>query len=156
MLKDTTTLVFNTAKPLSLSGVRVTSSALKQELVQTTSDFNYDEANERATIPLPTTLPAGSKVQLRVGFESEITGSLMGYYRSAWEHEGKTKHYALTQFEVSRYYLSHELPCAQGRLAYRRQEGVSVLGRASPQSDLRNHPDLPRGHRRPQQYARPL
>ena len=100
MLKETNTLVFNTAK-LSLSSARVSSSALKQELVQTTSDFNFDEANERATITLPTALPKGAKVSLRIDFEGELTGAMMGYYRSAWEHEGKTKHYALTQFEVS-------------------------------------------------------
>ncbi len=156
MLKDTSTLVFNTAKPLYLSGARITSPALKQELVQTINDINYDEANERATIALPTTLPAGSKVQLRIDFESEITGALMGYYRSAWEHEGKTKHYALTQLGVSSFRLFDLPTCTQGRQAYCRQEGVPVLGRASPQSYLRYHPDISYGHRRSQQHARPL
>lgn len=157
MLKDTSTLVFNTAKPLYLCGACITSSALKKELVQTTSDFIYDEANERATIALPTTLPAGSNVQLRIDFESEITGALMGYYRSAWEHEGKTKHYALTQLGVSSSLRLFDLPtCTQGRQAYCRQEGVPVLGRAFSQSYVCYHPDLSYGHRRSQQYACPL
>lgn len=110
----------------------MTSSALKQDLVQTTSDFNYDEANERATIALPTVLPAGSEAQLRIDFESEITGALMGYYRSAWEHEGKTKYYALTQLGVSDCRLFDLQTHAQRRLAYGRQESVPLLGRASP------------------------
>lgn len=60
----------------------------------------FDEDNERATIKLPTTLAAGTKVVVKIDFESELTGSMMGYYRSAYEVNGKTEYYALTQFAV--------------------------------------------------------
>jgi aminopeptidase 2 len=45
-------------------------------------------------------LPAGSKAELKIIFEGELTGNMLGYYKASWEHEGKTKYYALTQFEV--------------------------------------------------------
>ncbi|KAJ3554813.1 hypothetical protein NM688_g2912 [Phlebia brevispora] len=98
VVKDTSTIVFNSSK-LSLGSARLTSSSLKQEIVQTTKDFAIDEKSERCTISLPTTLSAGSQAQLKIDFDGELTGSMMGYYRSAWEHEGKTKYYTLTQFE---------------------------------------------------------
>ena len=62
----------------------------------------FDDVEERATLKLPVVLPAGSKAQLKIDFEGEITGAMMGYYRSAWENEGKTEYYTLTQFEVRR------------------------------------------------------
>ena len=38
-------------------------------------------------------------------FGGKLTGSMMGYYKSAWEYEGTTKYYALTQFEVRILYI---------------------------------------------------
>ena len=105
VVKDTSKIVFNTAK-LALGTAYVSSESLKQTVVQASKEFTFDEENERATISLPTPLTAGSKVQLKVDFEGELTGAMMGYYRSAWEHEGKTKYYTLTQFEVSLPFLS--------------------------------------------------
>ena len=99
VLQDTSTIVFNTAK-LGLTAARVSSTSLKQEVVQESSAFAFDEDNERATIKLPTTLAAGSKVTVKIDFDSELTGSMMGYYRSSYEVNGKTEHYTLTQFEV--------------------------------------------------------
>lgn len=105
ILKETSTLVFNTAK-LVLGEARLQSAALKQEIVQASSAFSFDETHERATISLPTPLAAGSKAQLKIDFEGELTGAMMGYYRASWEHEGKTKYYTLTQFEASVPFLS--------------------------------------------------
>lgn len=68
--------------------------------MQPASALTVDEEAERATLPLPVKLPAGSKAELKIDFEGELTGAMMGYYRSAWEHEGKTQYYSLTQFEV--------------------------------------------------------
>lgn len=104
-MKDTSKIVFNTAK-LALGTAYVSSESLKQTVVQASKAFTFDEENERATISLPTSLTAGSKIQLKIDFEGELTGAMMGYYRSAWEHEGKTKYYTLTQFEVSLPLLS--------------------------------------------------
>jgi aminopeptidase 2 len=60
-----------------------------------------DPTLERATFELKTTLPAGSKAQVKIPFKGEITGSMMGYYRSSWDDNGKRRPYALTRFEVT-------------------------------------------------------
>ena len=99
VLEDTQSIEFHTAK-LNLGQVKLHADALKEPFVQKASDLVLNEADERATLKLPVTLPAGSKAQLKIDFEGELTGAMMGYYRSAWEHEGKTAHYSLTQFEV--------------------------------------------------------
>lgn len=104
--EDTTELSFNTAE-LKLSDLTITSPSLQKPDVYPASDLKLDTKQERATLALSSTLSAGSKVQVKVGFEGELTGSMMGYYRSAWEHEGKTKYYSLTQFEVRRDAVSH-------------------------------------------------
>ncbi|RXW20987.1 hypothetical protein EST38_g4846 [Candolleomyces aberdarensis] len=44
-------------------------------------------------------LPAGSKGDIKIHFSGELTGSMTGYYKSSWEDEGKSRSYALTQFE---------------------------------------------------------
>jgi hypothetical protein len=75
------------------------SDALKTEQVQ--SGESLDIVSERITYQFPNALPGGSKAELKIGFSGELTGSMMGYYKSSWEDEGKKKHYALTQFEVS-------------------------------------------------------
>jgi hypothetical protein len=45
---------------------------------------------------------------------------MMGYYRASWEHEGKTKYYSLTQFEVTFAFT------------YRVRVGISDVVCASP------------------------
>lgn len=99
VVKETSKVVFNAAK-LTLGEARLSSTSLKDDIVQKSSEFNFDEDNERVALELPATLPTGSQVKLRLDFAGELTGAMMGYYRSAWEDEGKTKHYTLTQFEV--------------------------------------------------------
>jgi len=69
-------------------------------LEQVTTATAFDKVQERTTYELNDTLPAGSKAELKIAFEGELTGSMTGYYKASWEHEGKTKYYALTQFEV--------------------------------------------------------
>jgi aminopeptidase 2 len=72
---------------------------LKIEQVQS-SEF-FDTVAERVTYNFPTSLPAGSKAELRIGFGGKLTGGMAGYYKSSWELDGRTKSYALTQFEAS-------------------------------------------------------
>jgi aminopeptidase 2 len=84
---------------LTISSFRsVYSDVLKAEQVTTAAAF--DKVQERTTYQLTNTLPAGSKAELKIAFGGELTGSMMGYYKASWQHEGKTKYYALTQFEV--------------------------------------------------------
>lgn len=99
IVRDTDAIQFHTAK-LNLGHARLSSASLKQDLVQEASALAFDETDERATLTLPTTLPAGSKAELKIDFAGELTGAMMGYYRSEWEHDGKKAYYSLTQFEV--------------------------------------------------------
>ncbi|KAI0075828.1 hypothetical protein K474DRAFT_1663834 [Panus rudis PR-1116 ss-1] len=96
--KTTSTVSFNVSH-IKLSKISITAPSLSEPFVASPDALKIDETAERATLELPTTLPEGSKVQFSAGFEGELTGALMGYYRSSWEHEGKTGYYALTQFE---------------------------------------------------------
>ena len=75
------------------------SEALRVKYSQ--SGESFDAVAERITYSFPTTLPAGSKAELHIGFRGKLTGGMAGYYKSSWEHEGTTKFYALTQFEAS-------------------------------------------------------
>ncbi|KAF8969809.1 leucyl aminopeptidase [Flammula alnicola] len=93
---DTPKIVLNTSE-LDLGKATIYSDALKAEQVATFSSF--DKAQERTTYQLNDVLPAGSKAELKIAFSGKLTGNMLGYYKSSWEHEGKTKNYALTQFE---------------------------------------------------------
>ncbi|KAG1794224.1 uncharacterized protein HD556DRAFT_1476120 [Suillus plorans] len=47
------------------------------------------------------------------GFSGELTGFMMGYYKSSFEQDGAKKYYTLTQFEMSTYLVAY----ANGRFA---------------------------------------
>lgn len=72
--------------------------------------MSFDDAQERTTYALAETLPAGSKGALEIKYSGKLTGSMTGYYVSAWEQEGKKKYYALTHFEVRTYGTSCASP----------------------------------------------
>lgn len=127
MKEDTTSLTFNSSE-LALGDLIVSSPFLQKPEVHPASKLTIDKTQERATIALASTLPAGSKAQLKVSFEGELTGSMMGYYRAAWEHEGKTKHYSLTQFEVCSSTLYPSCPSYSFPLAHCRSQGLPLLG----------------------------
>lgn len=74
------------------------SDSLKAE--QVLAEQSFDKTSERVAYKLNKTLPAGSKATLKISFQGKLTGSMTGYYRSAYEKDGETKYYALTQFEV--------------------------------------------------------
>ncbi|KAF8162999.1 leucyl aminopeptidase [Crassisporium funariophilum] len=93
---ETSSIVLNTSE-LELGKASLYSDALKAEQEPTGSSF--DKSQERTTYQLSANLPAGSKAELKIAFGGKLTGNMMGYYKSSWEHEGKTKYYALTQFE---------------------------------------------------------
>ncbi|UZJ55946.1 hypothetical protein CBS101457_005266 [Exobasidium rhododendri] len=95
--KDTDTITVNVGK-LGLGKGVVASEALKTES-KSIIPLEVDSAHERVTAKLGSTLPKGSKASLTVAFEGSIDNSMMGYYRSTWEHEGQKGFYALTQFE---------------------------------------------------------
>lgn len=63
------------------------------------SSVDFDSNMERGILSFKKALSAGSKAQLKIAFEGQLTGAMMGYYRSVGGEDGK-KVYALTQFEV--------------------------------------------------------
>ena len=76
VLKDTSKVVFNSSK-LALGHATFSSAALKEELIVPASEFSVDEASERVTVQLPTTLAAGTQLALRIDFGGELTGSML-------------------------------------------------------------------------------
>ncbi|TDL27596.1 hypothetical protein BD410DRAFT_782728 [Rickenella mellea] len=96
ILKETSTIVFNSSG-LNLRDIVVHSEALKTE--QKISAESHDSVSERTTVQFPVALNSGSKAQLRANFDAPLTGSMMGYYYSTWEQDGKKSYYTLTQFE---------------------------------------------------------
>ncbi|THH28051.1 hypothetical protein EUX98_g6136 [Antrodiella citrinella] len=105
---DASSIVFNTSQ-LQLGELTVSSPTLQQPEVYPASTLKIDQIQERAALALSSAMPAGSKAQLKVSFAGELSDSMMGYYRAAWEHEGKTKHYSLTQFQPTA--ARHAFPC---------------------------------------------
>jgi aminopeptidase 2 len=99
-VKSTTSSIEFHSAGLNLGNAALFSDGLKTE--QADSSRTYDKGQERTTLHFPTPLPAGSKASLQIAFDGDLTGSMMGYYRSSYEEEGKTKYYTLTQFEVRR------------------------------------------------------
>ena len=97
ILKETSTIVFHSSH-LKLSNISIQSDALGSSLVPISQTL--DPVTERAILQLSSVLPIGSKTVLFAKFEAELTGSMMGYYYSTSEEEGKKTYYALTQFAV--------------------------------------------------------
>jgi aminopeptidase 2 len=94
--KETSTIVFNSAN-LKLNDASLYSDELK--IKQVDPSPSLDDQAERCVLSFSTPVPAGSKATLSVGFSGELTGAMMGYYKSSFEHDGTKKYYALTQFE---------------------------------------------------------
>ncbi|KAI0730373.1 peptidase family M1-domain-containing protein [Fomitopsis betulina] len=92
--KDTSEIVFNSAV-LKLSNIALTT--VEAESLAPAS-IQFDEKLERCALGFPKSIPADSKVQLKIAFEGELTDALMGYYKSTGGEDGK-EIYALTQFE---------------------------------------------------------
>lgn len=90
----TSKIIFNAGKALELSDVVVSYDGHREQ-----ASPAHDAQHERATVSLKKELPKGAKVTLTAAFRGEIDDSMMGYYRSSWEHEGRKGNYALTQFE---------------------------------------------------------
>ncbi|KAG1832677.1 hypothetical protein EV424DRAFT_1627020 [Suillus variegatus] len=93
---ETSTIVFNSAD-LKLNDAALYSDQLKIKQVDPSPSF--DDKAERCILSFSTPVPAGSKATLSVGFSGELTGAMMGYYKSSFEQDGTKKYYTLTQFE---------------------------------------------------------
>ncbi|KAF7338457.1 Aminopeptidase [Mycena venus] len=94
--EETSTVELN-SNDLDLGTASIYSDVLQSEQLQ--SGQTVDKDLQRVTFTFPNALPAGSKAQLKVAFNGLLKSSMTGYYMSAWEEDGQTKYYALTQFE---------------------------------------------------------
>lgn len=145
MLKETSKLVFNTSK-LTLGQAKVSSPTFTDDIVVPSSKIQLNEKLGRGSIDLPTLLPAGAHVRLRIDFAGELTGSMVGYYRSAWEDEGETKYYALTQFQVSNSVHLASNDINNDKSVDGCSKDIPLLGRAASQSLIRIDDDISCGH----------
>ncbi|KAG1744366.1 hypothetical protein EDB19DRAFT_1632776, partial [Suillus lakei] len=93
--KETSTIVFNSAD-LKLNNA----SLYSDELKQVDNSPSLEDKAERCVLSFSTPLPVGSKAILSIGFSGKLTGAMMGYYKSSFEHGGTKKYYTLTQFDV--------------------------------------------------------
>ncbi|KAJ7632427.1 leucyl aminopeptidase [Roridomyces roridus] len=94
VLEDTSAFTLNSNK-LELGTASLNSDGNEQ----LQSGHTIDTDMQRVTFNFPTILPAGSSVQLKIPFNAPLGSSMTGYYKAAWEKDGKTAHYSLTQFE---------------------------------------------------------
>ncbi|KAH8983498.1 leucyl aminopeptidase [Lactarius akahatsu] len=103
IVKATKIVTFNAATELSLGPATLVLASSGTHL--TPAETKFDASTERASLTFAEELPAGTKATLRLGFESQLTDSMTGYYKSTWD-KGI---YALTQFEPTD--ARRALPC---------------------------------------------
>ncbi len=63
-------------------------------------DISYDNKLETVTFSFDKIIPVG-KIKLHLTFSGILNELMHGFYRSHFEHEGKTHHLATTQFEAT-------------------------------------------------------
>ncbi|KAG6919995.1 hypothetical protein DXG01_013344 [Tephrocybe rancida] len=110
---------------LELGKASIYSDALQTEQEQ--SGVSFSKESERVTYQFPTALPAGSTAHLKIGFSGKLTGNMTGYYKSAYEADGKQKAYALTQFEPTD--ARRAFPCWDEPLL-KSTFGITLISRA--------------------------
>ncbi|KAJ7582802.1 leucyl aminopeptidase [Mycena floridula] len=96
VIKETSTIVLN-SEDLELGEAFL----LSPDAAQIQLSHVFDVPKKRVSFALPSSLPAGSKAELKIPFAGKLGDGMTGYYRSAWSPDGHTKYYALTQFEAT-------------------------------------------------------
>ncbi|KAK2460553.1 hypothetical protein APHAL10511_007023 [Amanita phalloides] len=87
---------------LNSSELRLRKAAIYCDALGATQELSlqsFDAVQERLVYGVATPLPSGSKAELKIGFEGNLGGGMVGYYKSTHERDGKNSYYALTQFE---------------------------------------------------------
>ncbi|KAI0064924.1 leucyl aminopeptidase [Artomyces pyxidatus] len=102
VVRPTASIVLNAAANLVLTPASLSTPTVTQLAPIETS---YDESTQRISYTFPQELPKDNKITLRIGFAAPLTGSMSGYYKSAWD-KGI---YSLTQFEPTK--ARRALPC---------------------------------------------
>lgn len=96
ILEDTDSIQFNAAD-IDLTDASVVDLSSGHSFQQV--ERSNDDKQERVLLKFPTTFKKGAKTQLSLGWSAALTGSMVGYYKSAFTQDGVKKHYSLTQFE---------------------------------------------------------
>ncbi|KAI0294885.1 leucyl aminopeptidase [Multifurca ochricompacta] len=129
--KATKVVAFNAAAELKLGPASLVLDSSAS--VFTPTETNFDAATQRASLTFAEELPAGAKVTLYIGFETQLKDSMTGYYKSTWD-KGI---YALTQFEPTD--ARRALPCWDEPL-YKATFSVTLISRKDTVS-LSNMPE---------------
>ncbi|KAJ7727203.1 leucyl aminopeptidase [Mycena metata] len=98
ILKETSAIVLNCADTLSVTEASIHCAALKTNQVQA-AQIVIQENLGRVTLNFLASLRAGSKAQIKLKYNAKLSGSMTGYYKSAWKNGDHTEYYALTQFQ---------------------------------------------------------
>lgn len=77
VLQDTSAITFNASK-LTLHDVAISSELPVLEPDQVQTAHSFDEKAERVTVRSSTILTRGSKAQLKVRYEAELTDNMLG------------------------------------------------------------------------------
>src|SRR3989344_1498732 len=86
------------SKTLTLHSVDLEIESAEVIGVEFAEQITYDEKAETATFVFKNNLPKDT-LKLKVLFRGILNDRMHGFYRSSFQHEGKTKHIATTQFE---------------------------------------------------------
>lgn len=97
--RNTDEITFHAAPTLEIIRVVVQSESLNRAQPEVVKSFTRDEKFERCTLTLSAQIPSGSQIKIAVVYKGVLEGSMMGYYRSSYEFQGKKGFYGLTQFE---------------------------------------------------------
>ncbi|KAJ6510778.1 peptidase M1, membrane alanine aminopeptidase [Mycena sanguinolenta] len=100
ILEETSAIALNCSDDLKLGDASIPCSPLDAHELQP-AQIVVDKERGRATLNFSAALPAGSKAQVKISYTAMLRGSMNGYYKSAWQQDGKTKYYALTQFQAT-------------------------------------------------------
>ncbi|KZO98208.1 hypothetical protein CALVIDRAFT_526106 [Calocera viscosa TUFC12733] len=107
---STSSITFHVAEPTTISQVALVDEvATGTKSVLIGKGVNIDKELEHATVTFDKALQAGTKAKLGIAFTGALTDSLMGYYKSRYEHDGAKGTYALTQFEPT--FARKAFPC---------------------------------------------
>ena len=86
------------SKTLTLHSVDLEIESVEVVGYEFAEKISYDGKAETATFVFKNSLPSGT-LKLKVLFRGILNDRMHGFYRSSFQHEGKTKHIATTQFE---------------------------------------------------------
>lgn len=103
IVEETDRITFHAASTLEILKIVYQSRQLSSSSFnhpQLIQNIERDEKFERCTVKIDGQhLPVGSQARLGIVYKGILEGSMMGYYKSSYEFEGKKGFYGLTQFE---------------------------------------------------------